>query len=165
MNPANKWLLGVAAPALIAGVALWEGTRYTPYYDLAGVLTVCSGYTGKDIDKNKIYSSSECKTLLRKEVIEHANGVLNCVKAPLKENQYNAFVLMAYNVGVSGFCSSRALRLFNEGRTKEACRAIAYSPSGTPVWSFVRGRFIQGLHNRRLYEMNTCLGVSGAIPS
>lgn len=165
MHPANKWLIGLAGPALIAGAALWEGTRLTSYYDLAGVLTVCSGYTGKDIVRDKVYTPGECNLLLRKEVLEHSKGVLNCVNAPLKEHQYNAFVLMAYNVGVSGFCSSRALRLFNEGRIEEACRAIAYSPTGSPAWSFVKGKYVPGLHNRRIYEMNTCLGVSGALPN
>jgi lysozyme len=137
---------------------LWEGIRTTSYEDLAGVTTVCYGYTGEDIIKGKTYSKGECTLLLRKEVLEHSKGVLECVKAPLKENEYNAFVLMAYNVGVSGFCSSRALRLFNEGKTIEACRAIAYSPNGAPNWSYVKGKFVQGLHNRRIYEMKMCLG-------
>jgi len=160
VHPANKWLLGLAGPALISGAMLWEGIRTVSYEDLAGVTTVCYGYTGEDIIKGKTYSKDECTLLLRKEVLEHSKGVLECVKAPLKENQYNAFVLMAYNVGVSGFCSSRALRLFNEGKTIEACKAIAYSPNGAPNWSYVKGKFIQGLHNRRIYEMKMCLGQS-----
>ena len=159
MNPANKWLLGLASASLISSVAMWEGKRNIAYEDLAGVLTVCYGYTGKDIVPERVYSDPECKALLRTEVLEHARGVLNCVTQPLKENQYNAFVLMAYNIGVAGFCSSRALRLFNSGDVKASCRAIAYSPKGNPVWSFVGKKFVQGLHNRRKYEMHLCMKV------
>jgi len=144
--------------ALLSGAALWEGTRYYAYRDLGGIPTVCQGYTGKGIIFGKKYTPSECNAFLRSELLEHSQGVLKCINQPLTENQYNAFVLMAYNVGVHGFCSSRAARLFNEGRTTEACRAIAYTPSGSPAWSYVNGSFVQGLHNRRLYEMSMCQG-------
>ena len=164
MHPANKWLVGTIGAALISGVSLWEGTRYYAYRDLGGIPTVCQGYTGKGIIFGRKYSQSECNSFLRSQLKEHSLGVLECIKQPLQETQYNAFVLMAYNVGVHGFCSSRAARLFNEGRTIEACRAIAYTPTGSPAWSFVDGQFVQGLHNRRLYEMKMCLGGRDASP-
>lgn len=162
MNPSNKIFIGYVGASLLAGAAYWEGKRNIPYEDLAGIQTVCYGYTGKDIQR-RFYSDKECEILLRKEVLTHSQGVLNCVTKPLKENQYNAFTLMTYNIGVSGFCTSRALRLFNEGQSSDACLAIAYSIDGTPAWSFSKGKFIQGLHNRRLYEMNMCLGVPSAL--
>lgn len=137
---------------------MWEGMVYTPYVDIANVVTVCAGYTGSDIQRDKVYTKEECNVLLRKELQEHGKGVLNCVKRPMKENEYEAFTLFAYNVGVTGACSSRAMRLFNEGRTVEACNALAFSPSGSPAWSYVNGKFIRGLHNRRLYERFMCLG-------
>lgn len=163
MHPSNKYLIGFVGATLVSGVALWEGKRNTSYEDLAGVLTVCYGYTGKDIVRGKKYSDKECETLLRKEIVEHSKGVVQCINKPMEERHYNAFVLMAYNVGTSGFCNSRAARLFNEGKIEEACRAIAYTPSGTPAWSYVnKTQFVQGLHNRRLYEMRTCLGADNA---
>lgn len=164
MHPANKWLIGVTGTALLSGAMLWEGKRSTSYIDLANVLTVCYGHTGRDIIKGKYYTDAECSLLLKQDIKIHSDGVLQCVNMPLKENQYSAFVLMAYNVGVSGFCSSRALRLFNEGHTAEACRAMAYSPTGSPAWSFANGKFVQGLHNRRVFESNMCLGATHATP-
>ena len=159
--PANKWLVGVAGATLVSAATLWEGTRYYAYKDIVGVPTVCMGYTGSGIVFGRKYTHEECTAFLRKELHIHSTGVLKCVTKPLKENQYNAFTLFAYNVGVSGACSSRAIRLFNEGRTEEACRALAYSPSGSPAWSFAGGKFVQGLHNRRIYEMKMCLGTNG----
>lgn len=155
---ANRWLLGAAGATLIAAATQWEGVRYYAYKDIVGVPTVCMGYTGPGIVFGYKYSAEECNRFLKQELYEHSKGILNCVTKPLKENEYNAYTLFAYNVGVSGACSSRAIRLFNEGRNAEACRALAYSPSGSPAWSYAGGKFVQGLHNRRIYEMRMCLG-------
>lgn len=161
MNPANKWLVGAISSALIASASVWEGTRYYAYKDLAGVPTVCQGHTGSGITFGRKYTPEECSAFLKADLKKHADGVLACINKPLKENEFNAFVLFAYNVGVSGACSSRAFSQFNLGNTEAACRALAYSPKGVPVWSYVNGtEFVQGLHNRRLYEMKMCLGGS-----
>lgn len=155
---ANKWLIGAASAALIGGATLWEGVRYEPYYDVAGVPTVCMGYTGKGIIFGKRYSHEECTKLLKQELIEHGNGVLQCITRPMKENEYNAFTLMAYNIGVSAFCGSTTARLFNAGNTQLACDRIAFASDGSPNWSYAGGKFYKGLHNRRLYERSMCLG-------
>lgn len=142
---------------------MWEGgvtkDGSLPYTDIAGVVTVCYGYTGKDIQKRK-YSTEECKDLLKKELVVHGNGILKCVSRPLKQHEYDAFTLFAYNVGTAGACSSRAIRLFNQGKNVDACNALAFSPYGQPVWSYINNgkTFVQGLHNRRLWERSYCLG-------
>lgn len=155
---ANKWLIGVASAALIGGATLWEGTKYDPYYDVAGVPTVCMGYTGPGITFGKRYSHEECTKLLKQELVEHGNGVLQCITRPMKENEYNAFTLMAYNIGVSAFCGSTTARLFNSGNSQLACDRIAFASDGSPNWSYAGGKFYKGLHNRRLYERSMCLG-------
>lgn len=155
---ANKWLIGAASAALIGGATLWEGTKYEPYYDVAGVPTVCMGYTGPGITFGKRYSHEECTRLLKQELIEHGNGVLQCITRPMKENEYNAFTLMAYNIGVSAFCGSTTARLFNAGNSQLACDRIAFASDGSPNWSYAGGKFYKGLHNRRLYERSMCLG-------
>lgn len=155
---ANKWLIGAASAALIGGATLWEGVRYEPYYDVAGVPTVCMGYTGPGITFGKRYSHEECTKLLKQELIEHGNGVLQCITRPMKENEYNAFTLMAYNIGVKAFCGSTTARLFNAGNSLLACDRIAFASDGSPNWSYAGGKFYKGLHNRRLYERSMCLG-------
>lgn len=158
MHPANKWLIGVVSATLIASTVKWEGVEYKAYTDIANVVTVCSGYTGKDIILNKTYTKEECDALTRKELLSHGEALLQCISVPIKENEYNALTLFAYNVGVVGACKSRAVRLINLGQTKEGCNAIAFGPDGKPAWSYVNGKYIQGLHNRRLYERFMCLG-------
>lgn len=157
MHPLNKALLGYVSAALVAGACLWEGTKYEAYYDTGGVPTVCTGRT-KDVIFGKKYTPEECSKYLREELAEYGKGVLSCITQPLKQYEFDAFTLMAYNVGIQGFCGSRAVKLFNAGKNAEACNAMAYGPKGEPVWSYDNGKYIQGLHNRRKYEMRMCLG-------
>lgn len=156
MNVRNKYLVGVVSATLVGGAALWEGVSYTPYKDIGGVVTVCHGYTG--IIENRAYTPQECTTLLKRELDKHGKGVLACITQPLKQHEYDAFTLMAYNVGVTAFCQSTTVKHFNAGNVYEACNAIAYTPAGKPNWSYVQGKFVQGLHNRRMYERSICLG-------
>jgi lysozyme len=152
MNRSNLKYAGAITAALVASAALWEGTRYDPYYDIVGVLTVCQGYTGKDIVKGKRYSPAECKAFLEKELKVHQAGVLKCVNVPLKQHQIDAYTLFAYNVGVNAFCTSKSvLEPLNRGNTQAAC-------DGLLKWAYAKGKFVQGLYNRRVYERKMCLG-------
>lgn len=151
-NPANKWLVGAIGATLLAAVSLWEGTEYKPYEDVVGVLTVCQGYTGKDIIRGKTYSKAECDAYLAKELGTASKAVLECTKVPLNQSQYNAYVMFTYNVGTGGFCGSKSvLGNLNKGNYKAAC-------NGLLDWKYAKGKVVQGLYNRRVYERKMCLG-------
>lgn len=153
MLPKNKWLAGTVSAVLITSATYWEGTRYTPYEDVAGILTVCQGYAGPDVVKGKRYTPEECKALLTRELKKHGEGMLGCVKVPLTPYQYDAFTLFTYNVGVGAFCKSKSvLAPLNKGDYSAAC-------AGMLKWSYVNGnQFSQGLYNRRQYEYKMCMG-------
>lgn len=157
MHPANKWLVGVISSGLILSTTQWEGTEHYPYKDLAGVPTVCQGYTGPGIVFGKYYSSEECNVFLTKELKHHREGMFKCINVPIGLDRSNAYTLFTYNVGISAFCNSRAARLLNEGKYEESCKALARGPTGQPAWSYVDGKYVQGLQNRRIYEMKLCL--------
>lgn len=145
---------------MLAFVGNWEGTETKPYRDMVGVLTVCNGYTGKDIDPNKTYGKAECDQLLKQELTVHGKAVLACVKVPLNQNQYNALVSLAYNVGAGAVCKSglphrkHLIDLVNERNYKLACdRILAYNKAR------VNGKLVEvrGLTNRRIAEREMCL--------
>lgn len=165
-----------ASATLVGTVAMWEGTEYVPYRDTGGVLTVCQGYTGPGIVPGKVYTKAECDQLLIQELSHHGQGLLKCTNVPLNQNQYDALVSFTYNMGVGAACSSRALRLVNQGNYEQGCRAIAHGPSGfrskwcktrqcqsyrqnnaDPVNSYDNGVFYRGLQNRRAAERDLCL--------
>lgn len=150
MDVRNKLLVGVVSATLISSTALWEGDKRDPYWDLAGILTVCSGHTGSDIIKGKRYTKEECTTLLQRDLVVHRQGVYKCVNAPMTPKQFDAFTMFTYNVGVSSFCKSTLLKDFNAGNPAKAC-------DGLLKWSYVNGKFVQGLRNRREYERKMCL--------
>lgn len=155
MHPKNKWLLGAASAALISFVALWEGTETTPYKDIGGVLTVCNGTTEGIEDRE--YTLSECNEMTRKGLIRYGSNILECIDVPIPLGIYNSATSFSWNVGIQGACNSRFIKLVNMNKFYEACNALAYGPDGKPVWSFVKGKFIQGLHNRRLAERKMCI--------
>lgn len=155
MNPAlRKALLGMtgAGAVAIAGAMLTdlEGVRYTPYYDVAGVLTVCYGHTGADIVKNKTYSPTECKAMLDKDLQPFARSVDRSVKVPTNEYQKAALISFSYNVGVSAFERSSLLRQLNAGNYQAAC-------DGLRQWTYAGGKQWKGLMNRREVEREVCM--------
>jgi lysozyme len=151
VNPANRWLLGsLAGASLLTTVTYWEGTKYTPYYDIVGVLTVCNGYTGPDIVPGRVYGKDECDSLLRKEVTEHGLGVLRCTKVPLNQNQYDAFASFAYNVGVGAYCRSTLVKKLNAGDYQGACDELLR-------WNKAGGKEVRGLTRRRVAERELCM--------
>lgn len=159
MNLKNKWLQGAAvSAALITGISTFEGVRNRPYTDLAGIPTVCIGHTGKDIELDKLYTNAECRTILIKDIQKHGNGVLQCINVPIKQEEYDAYTMFAFNVGVGSFCSSRALKLLNAGQHATACKALSVVPDGKPAWSYVNGKLVSGLQRRRQFETAMCLG-------
>lgn len=149
MDLKNKWLLGSISTALISGAVVLEGDynkHLTPYKDQAGIPTVCSGHTGKDVVIGKKWTPEDCKSVLIKDLGDHAQGMLQCVNVPLTVDQFNALTLFAYNIGVGAFCKSNSvLKPLNAGNYEEAAK-------GMYKWVYVDGKYNKGLYNRRVKE-------------
>lgn len=126
-----------------------EGVRYTPYRDVAGVLTVCYGHTGKDIIPGKRYGQNECEKILSEDLQPFSRAVEQAVTVPADEYQKAALISFSYNVGISAFRRSSVLRYLNAGETEKAC-------AGLRQWIWAGGRKWQGLVNRRDVEYEVC---------
>jgi lysozyme len=152
MNPKNRILVGVVSATLIAATSQLEGTKYVPYDDVVGVVTVCSGHTGRDVVKGKVYTPEQCKNLLEADLKTHREGINKCINVPLTSYQLDAFTLFSYNVGVNAFCTSKSVAApLNSGNYKAAC-------DGLLKWTYADGKYVKGLYNRRVYERKMCLG-------
>jgi len=126
-----------------------EGVRYEPYWDVAGIMTVCYGHTGADIIANKRYTPDECRAMLERDLRPFARAVERSVKVPTTEYQKAALISFSYNVGVSAFEHSSLLRNLNAGQYQQAC-------DGLKQWIYAGGRQWQGLINRRTVEHEVC---------
>jgi lysozyme len=149
----SRYLAGGAAGAALLAAATaytshWEGRRYTPYFDVGHVLTVCDGHTGPDIILGKRYSDAECDALARKDILAHEGRMLSC--APeladpklVPDDTYNAINDWAFNVGTGAACKSTLIRKVKAGDIRGACMELS-------KWVYVKGRVIKGLAVRRI---------------
>lgn len=134
-----------------------RGPQYLrAYLDIAGIATACDGIT-KGVRMGQVYTEAQCAMLLERELVIHAQGVMNCTPGLRPERlapQRAAAVSLAYNIGVAGYCKSTAARRFNAGDYRGGCEAFM-------SWNKarVRGvlRPVQGLTNRRARERAMCL--------
>ncbi|MCL6397234.1 lysozyme [Pectobacterium carotovorum subsp. carotovorum] len=157
MNPTLKARIAKAAAggALAIAVVLiqwFEGVRYTPYYDVVGILTVCYGHTGPDIIIGKTYTQAECDELLEKDIAPAAAAVERYVKVPVTDFRKAALISFTYNLGVGSLTRSTMLRKLNSGDTSEACDELKrWNKAGGKVW--------RGLVDRRAVERELCLAA------
>lgn len=96
-----------------------EGLRLKPYLDTQGVPTIAMGNTfylnGKKVTMlDKPLTLNEAKTLSRTVADIFANKVDYLVTSNINQNQFNALVSLAYNIGIHGFIKSTVLKLVNK---------------------------------------------------
>ena len=140
----------VAATALLAFTPKFEGTELSTYRDMGGVLTYCTGAT-ENAAWGKTYTPAQCRAQLDRDLERHAAGIAACIPlASLTDGQKVAFVDVAYNIGVAGFCGSSMARRTNAGDMAGACNALL-------LWNKVGGKEVRGLTRRRQAERELCL--------
>lgn len=142
--------------AAIALAAPAEGLRQWAYRDPPGILTVCYGHTGADVDATRQYSLGECQALLGEDMARAVDHVQRCAPgAP--DSVVVAFSDAAFNLGASIACdrnTSTAARLLAAQRWREACEQL-------PRWdkAKVGGQLVAlpGLTRRRAAERDVCV--------
>lgn len=139
---------GAGAMAIVL-IQYFEGVKYKPYYDVGGVLSVCYGHVGTDIDKNKIYTEKECHQLLEKDLATVKQKVDNLIKVDVPETTRAALYSFVYNVGTRAFAESTLLEKLNSGNRKEACAELKR-------WIKADNKPWRGLMTRREIENELC---------
>jgi lysozyme len=152
----------VAAGTLAAAVALatpfvanFEGYSGKPYFDVAGVKTICYGATAADkIDFSRTYTKSECLDILeQKDLPKYTAMAQSCTKVSVPLHRAVAITSFVYNLGRGAYCGGPA-RYFNAGNTAGGCRAmLGYDHAR------VQGRLVTvaGLTRRRQAEYQLCI--------
>jgi len=107
------------SPAGIAAIKRHEGLRLHAYLDSAGVATVGHGHTG-NVQPGQHISEAEAEQLLRDDLAQAEAAVNNGVRVPVTQEQYDAMVSLAFNIGGSAFGKSTLLQKLNEGDIHEA---------------------------------------------
>ncbi len=95
-----------------------EGLRLKPYLDTRGIPTISLGVTyypnGRKVTmQDKALTIEEAGNLATITADKFAFQVDNLVKSKINQNQFNALVSLAYNIGINGFRNSTVLRKVN----------------------------------------------------
>lgn len=148
---AVKNMLGIPESMSVSnkGVDLiceFEGKRLTSYDDGVGVWTIGFGTikypSGNRVKKGDTCTLEQAKEYMRHDLIEFEHTVNSSVKVPLNQNQFDALVSLAYNIGSSAFKSSTLVKKLNSGDYQGAADQFN-------VWVNAGGKRMQGLVNRR----------------
>lgn len=139
--------------ALLVGITVHEGFPLEAVIPVPGdVPTIGPGRTEGVKMGDKTEPVRELVYLLNNLEGKYAAGVRKCVKVPLYQHEFDVYVSLAYNVGVSAFCGSTLVKLLNQERYAEACEQIKR-------WDKFKGKPLRGLTIRRESEYRQCIGL------
>ena len=96
-----------------------EGLRTKPYLDTRGIPTISLGVTyypnGRKVTmQDKPITKIEAERLGKVIADRFAAEVTALIKSKVNQNQFNALVSIAYNIGINGFKTSSFLKLVNK---------------------------------------------------
>ena len=130
----------------------FEGCKLTAYQDSVGIWTI--GYGNIYYENNVAVKEGDIITHNR--AIELFNLIVKrfevdvdlLVTSNVNQNQFDAMVSLAYNIGIGNFKTSSLLKMVNK------------SPNDTTIylqflrWNKAKGEVIPGLTRRRIAESN-----------
>lgn len=129
----------------------YEGFSKIPYVCPAGVPTIGYGNTfytdGKKVTMaDKPITEAQAEQLLVVLVDSFADKVTKLLKQQLNENQFNAVLCFAYNVGTGALAKSTLLKKINANPNDKTIRDEFLK------WNKAGGKVLNGLVKRRLEE-------------
>lgn len=122
----------------------YEGCKLRAYKCPAGVWTIGFGHTG-NVKEGQTISQEQADALFDKDVQRFVDGVNKCVKVEINQNQFDALVSFAYNLGVSALQKSTLLQYVNKKQFDKAAQEF-------DRWVKADGKVYKGLQNRRNSE-------------
>jgi lysozyme len=140
----------------------FEGLRLKAYKDAVGVLTIGYGTTaaaglGIVPKAGMVITEAEAEGYLLKGLEKFASIIRPKITAPINDNEFGAFLSLAYNIGPGAFAKSSALKKFNAGDKAGAANAIL-------LWNKAGGKVLAGLTRRRGRERELFLTPSNQNP-
>lgn len=150
MNRVQLASITLSAAALV-GIAVHEGYRDTAYIPVPGdVPTIGFGTTGGVKMGDKITPPQALIRALQ-DVQKFEGALKQCVKVPLHQHEYDAYISLSYNIGSGAFCRSTLVAKLNTQDYAGACKEILR-------WDKFKGEPLKGLTIRREREYRQCTG-------
>lgn len=142
--------LVISAASLVA-IATHEGYRGNAYKDSVGVPTIGYGETaGVKIGDKTTPERALVQLLASTE--KHADAIRACIRVPLYQHEFDAYVSLSYQIGAGAFCRSTLIKKLNKGDYTGACNEL-------DKWVYADGKKLPGIVKRRQKEKEMCLGI------
>lgn len=138
----------------------WEGCILHVYKDAAKLDTIGIGHLITSAEKAQGYitikgervlfaggiTEQQALNLLAQDVAPAEAAVNKAVAVPINQNQFDALVSFAFNVGTAGMRSSTAVAMLNAGKADQV-------PPWLAKWNKAGGKVCDGLVVRRRNEI------------
>lgn len=112
----------------LAALKSREGERLTAYQDSVGIWTISVGVTTASglitVTPGLTVTGAQSDALFKKAAVKYENYVNSAITAPMKQEQFDAFMSICYNIGPNGFKNSTFVKKFNAGDIQGCARAI-----------------------------------------
>ena len=148
-------MLGIAIDQMVVslfGIDLicgFEGKRLIAYDDGVGVWTIGFGTTvypnGIKVKKGDTCTEAQATAHMAHDLKKFESVVNNAVTVPLNQNQFDALVSLAYNIGTGAFSKSTLVKKLNANDIHAAADQF-------DAWVNAGGKRMHGLVNRRAKE-------------
>ncbi len=137
-----------AGAVLIGCLTTLEGDELEAYKDAVGVWTISRGVT-KGVTAGMTITQEQSDKMTEQELDERAVKLKALIKVPVHQYEWDANMLLAWNIGIGNYAKSTVLKRLNQKRYKESCDAFL-------MWKYAGGKPI--LLKRRQRERLLCLG-------
>ena len=122
----------------------FEGFREHAYQDVVGVWTIGYGFTA-GVQPGQQMTPAQADARLGTELLRYEDAVNRACIVPPNQNQFDALVCFAWNVGTAGMAGSTVIKAHNRGDFQSAARAFG-------LWNKAGGKVWPGLTRRRAAE-------------
>jgi lysozyme len=128
----------------------FEGEILKVYNDGFGYPTAGVGHLLTPAEKRSIpigtkITREQSRAWLAQDLKEAEDAVNSSIKVPITQNQFDAMVSLAFNIGVAGYKRSSVVRNLNNRKFAAAADSIL-------AWNKVKGKEVRGLTRRRKAE-------------
>lgn len=125
----------------------FEGLRLEPYQDSIGRWTIGYGHTGEGVENLGKITEEAAEFLLRQDLERFEDGVTGLLAYDVEQNEFDALVSLAFNIGLKNFENSTLLKMINDGD-----QTIETESQQFLRWNHAGGHVLPGLTNRREAE-------------
>lgn len=126
-----------------------EGLRLNAYPDPASggePWTIGVGHTSSagapKVTKGMKITKAQADEILSRDLVTFEKAVNDAVKVPVNQNEFDALVSLAFNIGAGAFKKSSLVKRLNEGKRQAAADQFL-------SWTKAAGKTMPGLVNRR----------------